>query len=307
MARVPFSDEEILAAYQRHGSVHTAGAALGISHSVVHRRIQKMLGDDRRYAILPASAVERIRRDYRAYVDAGRLDELAAELGRTKQFICRKASEMGLTDAQQARVRAAAKCKELTSGKPKWVDKPHPRGFLGGKHSEEARAAMGQKSTDFWQHLSADDRSEFTLRQLRAKVAKYGTPAPAVKRGSWKAAWREIGGKRKFFRSRWEANYARLLQWLKERGEILEWEHEAETFWFEAIKRGVRSYLPDFRVTELDGSQNLHEVKGWMDARSKTTLKRMAKYHPDQKITLIDGKAYASLAKRFSRLIEGWE
>ena len=90
-------------------------------------------------------------------------------------------------------------------------------------------------------------------------------------------------------------------------GEIKKWEHEPETFWFESIMRGCRSYLPDFRVTENNGSIVYHEVKGWMDARSKTKIKRMAKYHPDVKLIVIDSKAYNALAKQMSKSIVGWE
>ena len=41
-----------------------------------------------------------------------------------------------------------------------------------------------------------------------------------------------------------------ILEWLKKNKQIKKWEHEPETFWFEGIMRGCRSYLPDFRVTE---------------------------------------------------------
>jgi hypothetical protein len=44
-----------------------------------------------------------------------------------------------------------------------------------------------------------------------------------------------------------------------------------------------------------------------MDDRSKTKIKRMAKYHPDTKLIVIDNKAYKSLAKQLSGFIEGWE
>jgi len=124
---------------------------------------------------------------------------------------------------------------------------------------------------------------------------------------TWKAGWRDIGKKRKYYRSRWEANYARYLQWLLENGQIKDWDHEPETFWFEAIKRGVRSYLPDFRVVENDGTSALHEVKGWMDARSKTTIKRMAKYHPHEKLIVIREKEYNAIARKVSGIIPGWE
>jgi len=124
---------------------------------------------------------------------------------------------------------------------------------------------------------------------------------------TWKSGWREIGGVRKYYRSRWEANYARYLQFLKEQGKISEWKHEPKTFWFESIKRGCRSYLPDFWVKETNGQEAYHEVKGWMDDRSKTKIKRMKKYHPEVKLIVIDSKGYKALAKTCSVVVKGWE
>lgn len=123
----------------------------------------------------------------------------------------------------------------------------------------------------------------------------------------WNAGWRKIGGRRIYFRSQWEANVGRYLQWLLERGEIQAWDHEPETFWFEAIKRGVRSYLPDFRVVEKSGSITWYEVKGYMDSKSQTKLKRMAKYNPTVKLLVIDRRQYESIKRAVSKLIPAWE
>lgn len=112
--------------------------------------------------------------------------------------------------------------------------------------------------------------------------------------------WREFEGgqKRYYFRSGWEMNYAQYLDWLKRMGEIIDWEYEPDTFWFEAIKRGTRSYTPDFKVTEKDGSVAYHEVKGWMDQKSATKLKRMAKYYPEITIVLIDEEQYHAIMRQ---------
>ncbi len=128
---------------------------------------------------------------------------------------------------------------------------------------------------------------------------------PAAPQNS-SAGWREIGGQRCYFRSGWEANYARYLEWLRQQKQIEGWEHEPETFWFHTIKRGVRSYLPDFRVTER-GKISYHEVKGWMDPRSKTKLKRMAKYYPDILMIVIGKKEYQAIAKVVGKMIQDWE
>lgn len=98
-----------------------------------------------------------------------------------------------------------------------------------------------------------------------------------------------------------------MLEFRRMTGDIVSWEHEPVTFWFEAIRRGVRSYKPDFRVTEKTGDPYFIEVKGWMDARSKTTLKRMKKYHPSVRIELIDSKRYAVIKKQLQYVVEGWE
>jgi len=110
-----------------------------------------------------------------------------------------------------------------------------------------------------------------------------------------------------FVRSAWEANYARYLTFLVGVGEIQGWEYEAETFEFDAIKRGTRSYTPDFKVTNLDGAVEYHEVKGWMDPKSNTKLKRMARYHPDITIILIDKDAYYAIRRECKNLVPNWE
>jgi len=125
--------------------------------------------------------------------------------------------------------------------------------------------------------------------------------------GAWKSGWREVGGKKIYFRSRWEANYARYLQSLKDLGEISSWDHEAETFWFEKILRGCRSYLPDFRVALSDGSVEYHEVKGWMDSRSRTVLNRMRIYHPKIIIKIIDESWFRENREKTSACIPDWE
>ena len=127
------------------------------------------------------------------------------------------------------------------------------------------------------------------------------------------AGWLEIGGKRIYARSKWEKNYARYLQFLKENGGIDDWEHEPDTFWFDGIKRGVTSYLPDFKVFGPDRDEDglfvvrYHEVKGYMDGKSKTKLKRMAKYHPEVEMILVDGPAYKALAKLMKPVLADWE
>lgn len=180
----------------------------------------------------------------------------------------------------------------------------HPRGALGMKHKPETLKIMGEKTRAKWARMTDEEKHERELKRAKTIVERGIVPP---KHGNWKSAWRTIGGKRKFFRSRWEANYARWLQWQKDNDHLIEWEHEPETFWFDKVKRGTVSYLPDFKVSFQDGCVEYHEVKGWMDAKSKTKIRRMKKYHPDVTLVVIDAKAYKKLASIVSTTIAGWE
>ena len=99
-------------------------------------------------------------------------------------------------------------------------------------------------------------------------------------------AWRTIAGRKIFFRSSWEFNYALYLQWLKDKKEIIDWEHEPEIFEF-PIKHGTTRYLPDFKVVISNSKKEYHEVKGYLDNKSKTKIKRFRKYYPDEQLIII--------------------
>lgn len=119
------------------------------------------------------------------------------------------------------------------------------------------------------------------------------------------------GGYRKdlkiYVRSRWEANYARYLNFIKEKGAIHKWEYEPDTFEFHGIKRGTRFYTPDFKVYYPNGRIEYHEVKGWMNPKSKTALIRMKRYYPEIVIVILAHDFFKNIRRNFSRLIPYWE
>lgn len=333
----------VLRAYFEHKSAWKAGAEIGISGQRVHQILKEKgisaVGGGRAWTPTEESV---LRTEYAAAASSGNLQALAEKLGRTRQYICRKARGLGLTDLRRKKPWNAlqpddlslfAACHEDASDaeigkrfgvgiagvmrrrkilglkkdpRRRWLINPHPRGALGMKHTEEARALIGIRSRAAWQSMTEERIVERSLKMQRTRVSR-GTQFTERTCASWKAAWREIGGVRKFYRSRWEANYARYLQWLKETGHISGWEHEPKTFWFDGVKRGCVSYLPDFRVDELGGAESYHEVKGWMDDRSKTKIRRMAKYHPGIRLVVIEAKAYRELQQKVASMIHGWE
>lgn len=120
-----------------------------------------------------------------------------------------------------------------------------------------------------------------------------------VKRGHF-----DINGKEMFFRSKWEANYALYLDFLVKQKQILKWEYESDTFIFEKIKFGTRSYRPDFKVYDNEKDFSYHEVKGYMTPKSKTQIKRMAKYYPNTKLIIIDKDVYTDIKTKLGKMLK---
>lgn len=142
---------------------------------------------------------------------------------------------------------------------------------------------------------------------------------------------RSVSGRRKdlgnrFFRSKMEANVARMLQYLG-----LKYEYESETFDFKAIRKGTTQYKPDFKIAGTKKADaplrgRLVEVKGYLDPQSKTKMKRFKKYFPEEfskLICVVQGRKsaaylwlselgvkdfwfYSEIVKQFKTL-PGWE
>lgn len=185
----------------------------------------------------------------------------------------------------------------------------HPKGFSGGTHSEKVKKEQSDRSKAMWENKdsyvnSNEYRQILSDRQSKEMVKRLksgsGNIYSRCKKGKI-----TIGENTFFARSSWEANIAAYFEFLKNNKDIRDWEHEPKTFWFLEIKRGVRSYLPDFKIYKNDGSYYWVEVKGWMDAKSKTKLKRMNKYYPKEELDLIDAKRYNQIKKQ-SSIIPNW-
>lgn len=249
-----------------------------------------------------------------AVVDAGRI---AAATGKTIDAVYMKASRLGLGDrtrktvAQRKDRRRFETAEERSAymsalRKRLIAEKGHPRGALGMKHSEETKSLLSAKSKARWDdpmsiHNQPEHRQKLSDNMLKNIAGGKMRAGYSRSRGGSRE---DLGGQ--YFRSSWEANYARYLNWLKEKGEIVGWEYEPKTFIFEKIKRGTRAYTPDFRVT-FESHYEWHEVKGWMDDKSRTRLDRMARYFPGEKVILVDSKWFKSANKTLRSLIQNWE
>ena len=255
-------------------------------------------------------------RDVSAPVD---LAGLATRLGRDKANVCRKARALGLTNQKRPRAEKTAPPRRKyatdvesraaigTATAKRFAEKGHPRGALGMRHSDETKEKLRASSAAMWRDPDSKVNRVEHRQNLSDKL--HALQAEGKMRSGYS---RSRGGKREdlggvYFRSSWEANYARYLNFLQGKGEIAGWEYEPKTFTFDKIKRGTRAYTPDFRVIAEDGSHVWHEVKGWMDAKSKTRLARFARYYPQERLLVVDSAWFKSANKTLPSLIQNWE
>jgi hypothetical protein len=147
------------------------------------------------------------------------------------------------------------------------------------------------------------------LDKLGNKV-RFVSSSPIQPKKRHKQQWIELGEKRFYARSKWEANYARYLQWQKEQGLIEGWDHEPDEFQFPMYTRGVTNYLPDFRVIRYVKNYELvteyHEVKGYMDSKSKTKINRFRKHFPEYELKVITSDWFKN-NKPLRKIIPGWD
>lgn len=109
-----------------------------------------------------------------------------------------------------------------------------------------------------------------------------------------------IGGKRpdlndRYFRSRWEANFARVLN-----VQGKQWEYEPKTFQLSEMM----SYTPDFYLPE---ERTWIEIKGQMNDRSREQIELFRQRYPEENLVVVDGVHYGRLRLEWKHQIENWE
>ena len=252
--------------------------------------------------------IDWMRSNYQDFVGQGRMEEMVAMFGRSKWSLCIKARSLGLTDISREKPWISARQK----GVRRWADGTHPRGALGIKHGPETRKILSEKSRRGWSTMKTFNIGlmdpVYLQKQSDRQVAFCAMVSASNNYSRTKGGYREDLGADKYFRSSWEANYARYLNLLVKMGIVEEWKYEPETFWFLAIKRGVRSYRPDFLVQYKGESKPVYvEVKGWMDPKSKTKISRFKKYFPQLKLEVVGDKEYRGIKSKWKSAIPMWE
>lgn len=173
------------------------------------------------------------------------LDSLSKLLNRPKTSISAIAKTLGLTKYGNFTESQKESRKEKMKKTVSSID--HPRGFLGKHHTEEVREKMSKFQLQRAINMSYEEKHEIAMKAVRTKKEN-GT----LNNTTSNAYSRTKSGKRKdldnqFFRSAWEANVARILNYLK-----IEWRYEYKRFIFDKNDIGIDSYQPDFYLPKLD-------------------------------------------------------
>ncbi len=263
--------------------------------------------------------INMVKKWYHEHPDELNLNGLSLIIDRHPTVICTKARALGLTRLgrkPKKTLEALHKANKDFFGTEEGkaireecikklnyvVKNNHPRGYLGKNHSKEFSEQLSIRSKNQWKALSEKEKELIIDKRIKSRIAN-GTLNPLNNQKNPYS--RARGGRRKdlgniYFRSSWEANMARYYNYVG-----IKWQYEPREFIFESIKRGCLSYRPDFYLPDED---RWVEVKGWMDKKSKTKLKRFEKYYPEEyaKLEIIGEKEYKAFEK-YSRLISNWE
>jgi len=132
MGKKLVSDEKIIESYNRLKNVWLVAKEVGLCGQTVHERTVR-LGIQKPMNKFTEKDDAFLTDNYSKYIMKGKLQDLADEMGRTKQFICRQAKRLGLTDNS----RKKSIIEEYKPQVRSWEGKIHPRGMLGKKHSQE--------------------------------------------------------------------------------------------------------------------------------------------------------------------------
>ena len=182
-----------------------------------------------------------------------------------------------------------------------YLSHEHPRGYLGHKHDKNARNKISESSKRTWLDPNSKFNSESFRQNVSDRMFKYRTNGVIKSKSNRKEVSTVIDWTKYVFKSSWEYEVAIRLQKLKTNGDIISWEYEPDRFIFNDIKKGIRSYCPDFKVTTPNCVFYI-EVKGW---KSEIGMKRLSMFkerYPNIKLYLIDETEYKNVISKTNYL-----
>lgn len=154
------SDDVLLEAYARVGNVWKVADEVGMCGQSVHERLVR-LGKINKMNIFTEADKKILIDEYSSFKSRGCLSELAEKMGRTKQFICRKAKEVGLTNYKGVRPYA-----EKEGSNPYWRHHDRVRSLKGSPHQCEVCGENSRSKTYDWANLTGEYESPDDYKRM---------------------------------------------------------------------------------------------------------------------------------------------
>jgi hypothetical protein len=154
--------------------------------------------------------------------------------------------------------------------------------------TEEEKAAYIKKRKQSWTPEMRQAAGERLTKRLKGKPNCRTPPASNTRTTSIQGVRTDLN---QFFRSTWEANFARILNYLN-----IRWEYEPYRYIFEHF-----SYVPDFYLPETDS---------WVEVYSYLSPLKAAKIHSmgnAANLQLVNHNIYNELEKEYKDKIPNWE
>ena len=166
-------------------------------------------------------------------------------------------------------------------------------GMKGKHHTDERNKKLSEKHKMSMSKLTPEER-KIKFGNPGNSHYSFGKP-PCI--GSCKFS---KGGTRKdlgqYFRSTWEANFARIMNLLR-----LEYKYEEEVFKLDDNGKPM-TYTPDFYINGC-----YYEIKGYWRGSDKIKTDLFKEQYPQYSLIIIDDKEYRKLKNHFSFMILNWE
>ncbi len=175
------------------------------------------------------------------------------------------------------------KCSEVRKGRPPWN--------IGlTKETDDRVRKYGEKRKGY---VCSEETRQ---KMIKAGQARKGRPDLLPKHGGrGKGGFREDIGH--YVRSRWEANFARYLNYMG-----MPYEYEPKTF----SLSDTLTYTPDFRIHH-HGIDIYIELKGWMSDKCKQKIDTFRIVCPNEHLLVVGADKYKALAKVYEPIIPNWE
>lgn len=169
------SDDAISDAYRRLGNIWMVAEEVGLCGQSVHERLLR-LNIIKKMNVFTEKDKSDLCDKYQTYKDIGKLDDLAKEMGRTKQFICRKAKTLGLTDRHSFKPYA-----EKKDSNPYSRYHARVRAKKGSPHKCEICGENNQQKHYDWANLTGEYENPDDYRRMcRTCHRKYDKHRPML-------------------------------------------------------------------------------------------------------------------------------